>query len=68
MLQQCASVDCQAGGTDLDKTPEVTDECSLVTDEKDGGFRIKAALDVTIFGVSEEQAKDFAEKADAMCT
>lgn len=36
-------------------------------DENDGGFRIKAALDVTIFGVSEDQAKDFAEKADAMC-
>ncbi|WP_296136964.1 organic hydroperoxide resistance protein [uncultured Corynebacterium sp.] len=55
------------GGADLDKAPEVTVECSLVEDEKDGGFRIKAALDVTIFGVSEDQARDFAEKADAMC-
>ena len=39
----------------------------MVKDDKDGGFKISATLDVTLFGVSDDQARELAEKADAMC-
>ncbi|KXB49912.1 organic hydroperoxide resistance protein [Corynebacterium sp. MC-04] len=54
-------------GVDVSKAPEVAVECSLVKDDKDGGFKISATLDVTLFGVSDDQARELAEKADAMC-
>ncbi|MEJ4113517.1 organic hydroperoxide resistance protein [Corynebacterium kroppenstedtii] len=54
-------------GIELEKSPEVAVACSLIKDKNDGGFRIQASVDVTIFGVSEDQARDLAEKAHAFC-
>lgn len=54
-------------GLTLEKTPEVTVKTSLAKDPADGGFRITSDIDVVIYGVSEEQAKELAEQAHAFC-
>lgn len=52
-------------GVKTEQKPEVTIECAL---NKDGeGFKITAAIEVTIYGVDQAQAQELADKAHAFC-
>lgn len=46
---------------------EVTANVSIGKDDSDGGFRLAVKLDVSLPGISREQAQDLAEKAHAFC-
>ncbi|WP_079525547.1 organic hydroperoxide resistance protein [Halobacillus hunanensis] len=46
---------------------EITADVSLLKDESDGGFKVGVVLNVSLKGVSQEEAEELVEEAHQVC-